>query len=344
VKYESVSDSSFTIVLTTVNPPSRAFRALAAGAARRHCPLIVAGDEATPDDYASEACQFLSLSAQRAMGSRFARLCPTRVYARKNTAYLFAARQGAEVIVETDDDNFPQDAFWSSRSRRVEAALSEGGAWVNVYRYFTQEFVWPRGFDLTSLHQPQTAYADLPLRAVDCPIQNGLADGDADVDAVYRLVLGTDPLSFDAERRIALGKSSWCPFNSQNTTTWKDAFLLLYRPSYCSWRMTDIWRSFVAQRILWENGGCVLFHGPSVRQERNEHDLLKDFREETTGYHWNGLICRQLEALPLLPGAQRIPENLIKCYECLVGLGHVDPQELPLLKTWIQDMQEAMDT
>ena len=52
---------------------------------------------------------------------------------------------------------------------------------------------------------------------------------------------------------------------------------LLYLPAYCSFRMTDIWRSFVAQRIAWENGWRLLFHGPTMEQERNVHDLMKDF-------------------------------------------------------------------
>ena len=48
--------------------------------------------------------------------------------------------------------------------------------------------------------------------------------------------------------------------------------------------MTDIWRSFVAQRILQENDWAVLFHAPTVSQERNEHDLMRDFADEVPGY------------------------------------------------------------
>ncbi|MBV5271274.1 MAG: DUF288 domain-containing protein, partial [Afipia sp.] len=74
-----------------------------------------------------------------------------------------------------------------------------------------------------------------------------------DVDAIYRLTLPL-PQSFREEQPVALGRNVWCPFNSQNTTWWKEAAPLLYLPSFCSFRMTDIWRSFVAQRIAWENG------------------------------------------------------------------------------------------
>ena len=45
--------------------------------------------------------------------------------------------------------------------------------------------------------------------------------------------------------------------------------------------MTDIWRSFVAQRIAWANGWAILFHEPTVWQDRNEHNLMRDFRDES---------------------------------------------------------------
>ena len=47
--------------------------------------------------------------------------------------------------------------------------------------------------------------------------------------------------------------------------------------------MTDIWRSFVAQRVIHQGHG-ILFHGRTVWQERNEHDLHRDFIDELPGY------------------------------------------------------------
>ena len=93
----------------------------------------------------------------------------------------------------------------------------------------------------------------MPAQTVACPIQQGLADGNPDVDAIFRLVLPL-PMNFGRKPPIALCRGAWCPFNSQNTSWWPAAYPLLYLPAYCSFRMTDIWRSFVAQRICWENG------------------------------------------------------------------------------------------
>ena len=184
---------------------------------------------------------------------------------RKNIGYLLAMREGANLIVETDDDNHPKPSFFGARHRRVACAHVVAPGWVNVYRYFSAAPMWPRGLPLDAVHAPSAAYEDLHAAELDCPIQQGLADENPDVDAIYRLILPL-PQHFRNDRRVALATRVWSPFNSQNTSWWRDAFALLYLPSHCSFRVTDIWRSFVAQRIAWENGWAVLFDAPSVRQ------------------------------------------------------------------------------
>ena len=170
------------------------------------------------------------------------------------------------------------------------------------------------------------------------PIWQGLADRNPDIDAIYRLTQPL-PVHFDkTKRRIALAEGSICPFNSQNTTWFREAFPLMYLPSYCSFRMTDIWRSFVAQRIAWTCGWNVLFHEATVWQERNEHSILNDFKDEISGYCNNGEIMRRLTALNLREGTDAIPENLRHCYRELVDMQLIDGRELPLLEAWIEDI------
>lgn len=147
------------------------------------------------------------------------------------------------------------------------------------------------------------------------------------------------PILFRQDRKVALGTGAWCPFNSQNTVWFPKAYPLLYLPSYCSFRMTDIWRSFVAQRIAWENGWSVLFSGPDVSQERNEHSLMRDFADEIPGYLNNRTIGERLERLELAAGPENIEDNLIRCYEELVRLGVVGAEEIALVKAWGKDMK-----
>lgn len=330
---------ALALVVTSIASPNRVLRELAAGSLEKGVPFIVVGDAASPVSFALDGCQFYSLEDQVKTGLKFAEKCPTRRYSRKNIGYLIAMQQGAEIIVETDDDNIPYDSFWQARQRQIVAPVVRDGGWLNVYRYFTDALIWPRGLPLNMVNQSLPSWDTLQAQPCDCPIQQGLANDNPDVDAIYRLLLPL-PQSFQGDRQVALSTGTWCPFNSQNTSWWKDAFPLMYLPTYCSFRMTDIWRSFVAQAIAWVNDWSILFHEPTVWQERNEHNLMKDFELEIDGYLQNERLCAALAECSLKAGVKNIPENLLVCYEALVNLSLIDPQELNLLQSWLYDMKQ----
>jgi hypothetical protein len=334
-------NEKLALVVTSIAKPNAVLRALAEGCRARGHRFIVVGDEPSPRDFRLEGCDFYGLEEQYDTGLRFARLCPTRHYARKNLGYLLAARAGARVVVETDDDNVPREEFWGERVRRQSVPVVKRDGWVNVYRYFTDANIWPRGLPLDEVRGGAPDFASLGVSDADCPIQQGLADENPDVDAIYRLVEPL-PQSFARGRAVALGAGAWCPFNSQNTTWWAEAFPLLYLPAYCSFRMTDIWRSFVAQRVAWGQGWRVLFHGPTVWQERNEHDLMRDFRDEVPGYLHNSAIAEALGRLELKAGAPNIPANVRACYSKLVEMNLVDARELELLDAWVEDLESVL--
>lgn len=328
------------LVVTSIANPNLVLQALAQGCREKDYEFIVIGDQASPPDFHLDGCRFYSLAAQQETGLKLARLCPIKHYARKNLGYLLAMRDGAPLIVETDDDNIPDEGFWQQRKRSQAVATLADGGWINVYGYFSDAHIWPRGLPLDHVKDQLPAFESLSVRDVDSPIQQGLADENPDVDAIYRLIAPL-PQSFRKDRRIALLSGSWCPFNSQNTAWWPEAFPLLYLPAYCSFRMTDIWRSFVAQRIAWANDWGILFHEPTVRQERNEHNLMRDFKDEVPGYLNNSAICEALGQLSLRSGVENLSENLRLCYEKLVSMELVDRQELRLVDAWIDDVMQV---
>ena len=329
-----------SIVITSIAAPNRILRDIARQCSMRSLRFYVMGDVSSPPDFQLDGCSFFGIDRQIATGFKTAALCPKRHYARKNVGYLVAMQAGAQMIVETDDDNLPGEEFWGPRNRTHSVPLISEAGWVNVYGYFTDDHIWPRGLPLDALHQQVIPMDHLAIEQVDCPIQQGLADENPDVDAIYRLVLPL-PVQFEKGRRIALRRSVWSPFNSQNTTWWSDAFPLLYLPAYCSFRMTDIWRSFVAQRIAWENGWSLLFESPTVVQERNDHSLIRDFKDEIPGYLNNRAMAEALDALSLKPGAEHMADNLVACYEMMVRHEWVGAQELPLLQAWIVDVKDV---
>ncbi len=328
------------VVVTTIQPPTASMRALAGRLAREGASLLVVGDAAGPREYDLAGARLLSLEAQRSTPFRLARSLPTGHYARKNLGYLQVISEGAGCIYETDDDNHPLPS-WAPRSRTVHSLRVNGIGWTNVYRHFSDELVWPRGFPLDRIHDRQPLALG-PEEEMEAPIQQGLADGSPDVDAVWRLVLDRD-VRFRSAPPVFLPPGSWCPFNSQSTWWWPEAWPLLYLPSSCSFRMTDIWRSLVAQRCLWELGLGVVFHAPEVEQARNEHDLVRDLGLEVPGYLGNRRIASLLEGLPLSPGAGAVAGNLLACHEALVREGFLEARELPLVRAWLDDLQPLLD-
>jgi hypothetical protein len=329
------------LVVTSIAEPTPALAGLASGAVSRDISFILIGDAASPPRFELEGCDFYSLDRQRALPFELASVCPVRHYARKNIGYLCAMRAGAQLIVETDDDSFPYAGFWKSQDRLQRARAVGGHGWVNAYNYFSSGDIWPRGLPLDEARAAAPAAASLPIADVDCPIQQGLVNDDPDVDAVYRMLFRL-PIRFDRGPAIALTTGSWCPFNSQNTRWWRDAFPLMYLPATCSFRMTDIWRSFVAQRLAWANGWSVLFHEATIRQDRNAHDLTKDFADEVPGYLDNRTICAELEALDVAPGTEHLGANMRRAYELFVERGLLDKQELLFLDAWLADVESIL--
>ena len=334
---QRIQTTAGAVVVTSIAAPNAVMKEIAKRCAERGFSFIVIGDTKSPAEFALAGCDFYSVDRQLATEFAFARLCPTRHYARKNIGYLLAMKAGAPFILETDDDNLPRDGFYEPLPVQVVCANLTATGWTNIYRYYSDSLIWPRGLPLDSVTAPLPTLPE--PQSVTAPIQQGLADDNPDVDAIYRLLMPL-PVQFAAEdRRIALGEGSWCPYNSQNTVHYRAAFPLLYLPAHCSFRMTDIWRSFVAQRIAWTCGWSILFREPTVTQDRNDHDLMRDFADEVSGYLGNARIATALAELDLAPGVENIPDNMRACYVRLVADGHVGSEEPALLDAFLADMQ-----
>ncbi|MEP7167569.1 MAG: STELLO glycosyltransferase family protein [Candidatus Woesebacteria bacterium] len=332
-----------SLIITSIAPPTKILKTYARISKKNDVSFILIGDTKSPANFYLDGCDFFSVERQKKLPFHLATLLPENHYARKNLGYLEAIRNGSSVIIETDDDNIPSGLFWHKRTEHATARRVKQMGWVNIYKYFTSKALWPRGFPLqyilSAVSDPTPALGNTTDYL--CPIQQGLADGQPDVDAIYRLVLNK-PIRFKKNMNIVLGNQSWCPFNSQNTTWFSRAFPLLYLPSFCSFRMTDIWRSLIAQRIGQECGWNLLFHSPTVYQDRNVHNLLRDFEEEIPGYLGNERLVELLKVIPLQAGEAHILENLLACYKVLIHENFFKKTEMKLVKAWVADYRTCM--
>jgi hypothetical protein len=332
---------AFTCVITTIQEPTPSVLRLAARLEENGASLIVIGDKKGPPRFEGSGGRFVPLAEQLELPFALARLLPTGHYVRKNLGYLLALQNGARRIYETDDDNAPL-AGWIPREIRANVRIVATGGWFNAYRAFTtdpNEAIWPRGFPLRHARDPFAPLLEETTQ-LDSPIQQELVDIAPDVDAVWRLTIANEPFRFAPDRAsIQLAPGTWCPFNTQATWWFAPAFPLMYLPSTCTFRMTDIWRSFVAQRCLWELNLGVTFHGACVEQERNVHDFMRDFADEVPGYLQNERLAEILTSLSLSPGTDAVSANLLTCYEALVAEGILRDEELPMVRAWIADVE-----
>lgn len=327
------------IVVTTINPPTESVRELALRSDQ--WPLIVIGDNKTPRDWALKGATFIGIDEQRERPFALRSLLPENHYSRKNLGYLEALSRGATTIAETDDDNFPRE--WPPRDLEPEVEgleISHQG-WINVYEHFTVERIWARGLPLQEICRPieSSVTSSVVRRAL---IHQYLAEGDPDVDAIYRMTVGKTDHSF-RDRIVILAPGAATPFNSQSTVWYDGSLPFLYLPSFVNFRMTDIWRSYVAQVCLWAKDERIAYRGKGVYQERNEHNLFDDFVDELVGYERNDEIMAALVKLKLSSEPRDADANLLSCYVELNRLGVVPSRELTLVKAWITDLALARE-
>ena len=330
-----MNDSKQFVVITSIFAPTRAVTAFAKKAGWR---LIVTGDRKTPAEWECPGAQLFTAQAQEASSYRVARELPWNHYCRKMLGYLEAARLGAEVIADTDDDNLPHEDWGFPPSEGLYQQTASDWGFANIYRLYTSQHIWPRGFPLKRIQDPASIpKLHQPTQPVRVGIWQGLADGDPDVDAIYRLT-NNAPCYFDQKPPVVLDRGTLCPFNSQNTAFVKPLFPLLYLPALVTFRFTDILRSLVAQTIMWRHDYRLGFTSATVTQERNPHDYLADFESEIPCYlHPERIVAVVGGAIR---GGGQIADDLMLAYEALLKAGIVLDREMRVLEAWLKDISQ----
>lgn len=325
-------DTRGWVVVTSIHAPTASMERLFAQLAGAWN-VVVVGDAKTPASWNDRPVEFLSLAAQHDLYGAFAAAAPLNHYSRKNFGYLYALQRGATCILDVDDDGAPHASFACDLRRQLRGRLVGGGDWANVYHWFTDHLIWPRGLPLDAIHRRgDLIEADA---ARDCPIQQFLVDNDPDVDAIYRQIFSATGFSFAPHRSaVLLDAGTWCPFNSQNTLWFPEVFPLLYLPAFCSVRVTDIWRSLVAQRALWLFDKSLAFHTSTLSQTRNPHDLNQDFIEEIPAYTRNRALAQCLERTAAGLAGHSVAAAGRRLWRALIDAGFLPEQEAMLIDRW----------
>ncbi|MDJ0720974.1 MAG: STELLO glycosyltransferase family protein [Desulfobacterales bacterium] len=322
------------IVITSIFSPGEALRCFAALSDWR---LVVVADRKTPADWQLAGARLIAVDEQRRLPFRIIGVLPWNHYARKMIGYLWAAREGASLIAESDDDNRPKKGWGFPAFEGEFQHVRAGGRFVNIYTLFSDQAIWPRGLPLAHIRDgtAQRAGDALAFRPARVGVWQALADDDPDVDAIYRLTSNA-PCRFEHREPVVLDEGRLSPFNSQNTAFRSELLPLMYLPAYVNFRVTDILRGYVAQPIMWAAGYRLGFTTATVDQTRNAHDLMDDFRSELP------LFLHAEEMTFVIEDAVRagdaIADNLHRVYARLSGRGFVGPGEMELVDAWLEDV------
>ena len=340
------------VVLTTIQNPTNCVERWA-----KLLPdeIIAVGDRKTPSGWNSPGVKFLDITEQENTEFKLSALLPENHYCRKMLGYLEAIKDGANIIFDTDDDNEPYPDSWSNgvpipSSEHIASFVgSNYQGFVNPYSFYAPKGItaWPRGMPLQEIKCPHINLANLSAdssktlgdNSSKIPIWQGLVDGDPDVDAIHRLVFGIE-FNFQKKDPLVLPPGVFAPFNSQNTA-WIDPhiFPLLYLPTTVSFRYTDILRSYVALTIMEKMDLSLGFTSSTAYQNRNEHNLMQDFKSETSMYLSTNDVMSSL--CKITSKEFSIMKNLKLCYDSLEKMGITRLEESSRLDAWVSDLSTA---
>lgn len=320
------------IVVTSIFYPTKALQQLAEMPGWE---LVVVADKKTPKDWQLDNCHFLSVEKQRQLGYEIIDILPWNHYCRKNIGYLYAISQGATVIYETDDDNLIDNIPSPEELQEYCEIHCDESSTANIYAYFGQPTLWPRGFPLENIHASGSFWVTNQKEPLKIGVIQGLVNKDPDVDAIYRLTQGKE-VYFAKKPPCSLPKGLFCPYNTQNTTFAYDAFWSLYIPVTTAFRVCDIWRGYIGQRLLWDIQHTVCFTSATAIQERNAHNYFMDFCDELQLYLQAGELVRFLKKWDT--NETEIAERYRRLVEALIEKKFLPSNEIKFLQAWLRDL------
>jgi hypothetical protein len=340
-------------VVTTIAAPTAAVQK-AADMGPSWC-LVIVADRKTPTFQVRGTSTVIVLTPewqeQLAKDLAFVQQMPWNSFGRKSVGYMFAISWGAQAIFDIDDDNLIMrpdalDAFVNTTSLVVRVPQSSHPIYNPLIRSLHHHFidynnssaavVWPRGLPLDHIQDPSTFNASvLYQEASNVAVFQSLADHDPDVDAIYRLTRPL-PLYFRAhDAPLMLPLRVAAPLNAQACLFLRPAFWSMLLPTTVHGRVSDIWRGYIAQRLLWDTGHSAVFTPPLVDQHRNSHNNLADFNAEGPLYEQAGKLLEVLQQWDA-PSCTSLPCKLEQLYAELYSRNFLQLEDVHMVQDWIQ--------
>lgn len=341
-------------VITSVNDPTVVVKQLAE-TSEKLC-LVVVADKKSPTKYevSRNHLVYLTVEDQEKLAYNIMKLVPWNHFARKNIGFLYAIQHGAKKIFDVDDDN----ELISTKNiiKQVFDHTKKDYDYIETKQYVTNpymiylnqkgEFIWPRGYPLEAIkteHDYVFKPENVTLKnnhVVNLGVIQYLQNVNPDLDAIYRITHPI-PAKFDDSitQCFILAKDSFAPWNAQSTLFNYNAFWGLLLPMTVHGRVSDIWRSYFTQRLLWEKSSNIAFCPSLVNHIRNQHRLIKDFDAELPLYTQAESLVKYLQQWK--PVSKDIPSMLEELYIDMYERGILELKDVEFIQLWIQDLQRV---
>ena len=254
--------------------------------------LIVVGDKKTPSNYNLRNGIYLSPEDQENYDKDLSDAIGWNCIQRRNFGILYAWKNGADVVATVDDDNIPYKHWGNdlllNKKANVSYYKTNSPAFdpVSVTNY---KNLWHRGFPIQILDKKSNFKKQNKIIKAD--IQADFWNGDPDIDAICRME--HHPNCKFNNKYFPLASNKISPFNSQNTFLSKKVLPHYFLFPHIG-RMDDIWASFYVTSKNYK----VVYNEPTVYQERNVHNLIKDFKDEYIGYVNSSNLVEKLKKDP----------------------------------------------
>jgi hypothetical protein len=316
--------------------------------------FIIVGDKKTPHDDVRALCRevgnaiYYDPRQQEALGYACSDTLGWNNIQRRNIALLEAIKSGAQIVLSVDDDNAPRsEKYFEDLRRSLEGAagylanVGNGSEWFNLGA-FADRFYYYRGFPF-SLRGKRLRFGSLQSVTPGTErvgIVNGLIYGDPDINAIDRApgrpVARAD--HYVDSNTYVNPRTTWTPINSQNTAYVRElAPLAFVLPGIG--RYDDIWASYIAQRVMEATDYRVYFGEPSVVQERNPHNWLKDLENEIYGMQHTEAFCEDLKAVAVDDGAS----VLLNLEAIRLGASRLLPRQTrDFMNAWMDDVARVL--
>lgn len=216
----------------------------------------------------------------------------------------------------------------------------------NPYPLYGCSSCYPRGFPLSCVAGSESSGLSITenipdvgnakqSRARKVVVWQSLADKNPDIDAIQRLT--SYPQSqfsgqFSDRGSTVIDKNVYVPYNAQATLHHRNGFFALLLPKTVNGRVSDIWRSYLSQRLFWDCDKLIGFTSPVVVHERNSHNLRADFEAEWPLYYETEALLKVLSEFHK-PGLS-LEDRMKRLWGELYERAFIEKEDLDLVAQW----------